>query len=217
MISSRLGPAALAALACAAWAASAAAAGSPSPPNCTVDHVIIASFDNRGALAGPSPCTAPAQPGFDVWVRDGLNLPVPGAQVTVVFSGTGTGIHPYKAQNPGVTVDCTRRALSVFADANGHAVMVPRFGGSSHNGAPSIPVYANGQFLQYVAGLSCDYDDDGVVSLADFSRFTTDFTSPVVQPESDFDDCPSTLLGDFGFFAEQYLWDQGRPVEPMCP
>lgn len=190
-----------------------ARAGAPDPPHCTVDHVIIGSYDTRGANSGVGPCSG-GTAGFDVWVRDFTNLPVAGAAVTVQFAGTGTGIRPFLAQNAGTTVDCTMRTLTVIADANGHAVMVPRFGHFSQGAV--VPVYANGQFLQNVEARSPDYDGNGLIDLFDFNIFAADYANPVSQAESDFDDCPNTRLGDFSFFVEQYLWDQGRPVETRC-
>jgi hypothetical protein len=188
-------------------------AGVPDPAHCTVDHVLIGSYDTRGASAGPGPC-AGGTAGFDVFVRDINGLPVAGAAVTVQFAGTGTGIRPFLTQNPPTTIDCTQRTLTVIADANGHAVLIPRFGHFALS--PVIPVYANGQLLQYVEARSPDYDGDGQISLSDFNIFAADYNNLTPQPESDFDDCPTTRLGDFTFFVEQYLWDQGKPIEQRC-
>lgn len=193
--------------------AGSASAGVPDPAHCTVDHVLIGSYDTRGASAGPGPC-AGGTAGFDVFVRDINGLPVAGAAVTVQFAGTGTGIRPFLTQNPPTTIDCTQRTLTVVADASGHAVLIPRFGHFALS--PVIPVYANGQFLQNVEARSPDYDGDGQISLSDFNIFAADYNNPTPQAESDFDDCPTTRLGDFTFFVEQYLWDQGKPIEQRC-
>jgi len=193
-------------------AAGRALAGPPDQAQSMVDHVIIGSFDTHGATSGFGPCSN-GTPGFDVYVRDAQGQPVVGS-VTVQFAGSGTGIRPFLAQNPGVTVDCTQRTLTTTTDANGHAVMVPRFGHFSLS--PQIPVFANGQFLRFVEARSPDYDGDGQISLADFNQFAADFPNPVPQAESDFDDCPTSRLGDFSFFVEQFLWDQGRPIEQRC-
>jgi hypothetical protein len=207
-----LGACAALALAC---PPAALAVGPPDPSNCQVDHVIIASFDTRGATSGPGPCSG-GTPGFDVYVRDMSNTPIANAQVTVQFMGTGTGIRPLLVQNAGATVDCSLRTITATADANGHAVMVPRFVHFSTSANPTIPVYANGHFLVNVYALSPDYDGDGQISLSDLNRFVADYYNPTPQFESDFDDCPDNRLGDFAFFAEQYLWDHGHSAEPFC-
>ena len=75
------------------WAG-VAAAGVPFPPNCTVDHVIIGSFDHLGAMAGVASCSPTATRGFDVEVRDVNNVPVANSVVQIVFAGTGTSIRP---------------------------------------------------------------------------------------------------------------------------
>jgi hypothetical protein len=198
-------------------AGAAGAAGVPSPPNCTFDHVIIGSYDLTGAPSGPAPCLATATPGFDVWVRDLNNLPVPGAVVQIIFAGTGTSIRPYRNQlQSNVTVRCGNHELDVVADANGHAVFVPRFG--RYGEIPVVPVYANGVLLGNVEARSADYNDDGTVNLIDLGIFTTDYTDPLsYHPKSDFDDCPNTNLGDFAFFAEQYLASISGPIEQVCP
>jgi hypothetical protein len=198
-------------------AAGGLSSGIPSPANCTVDHVLIGSYDLTGANAGMAPCIANATPGFDVYVRDVANIPIPGAVVTIIFSGTGTGIRPYQNQRQSnVTVTCTNRELDIIADANGHAVFVPRFGHWAESAV--IPVYANGVLLRNVEARSADYNDDGTVNLIDLGTFTSDYTDPITyHAKSDFDDCSNTKLGDFAFFAEQYLAGISGPVELVCP
>jgi len=192
-----------------------ASAGVPDASHCTVDHVIISSYDNTGAVAGNGPCTPGATRGFDVFVRDVANNPVAGATVSLQFQGTGTGIKPYQLQNPGVSVDCSTRTISALTDASGHAQMVARFGHFAETSV--IPVYADGVFLKFVEARSPDYFTDGTVTLNDYSQFVTDYTAATLPPRSDFADCPSNKLGAFLFFAEQFLAAQGQPIQQHCP
>ena len=186
----------------------------PSPPNCTFDHVIIGSWNAHGAPSGPGPCAG--TPGFDVYVRDINNLPVPGAQIAIVFAGTGTSIRPYRNQLPGVTPRCGMHEIDANADASGHANFVARFGRWGE--FPVVPVYANGVLLGNIQARSADYNDDGTVNVSDLGFFAADYLDPLAyHPRTDFDDCPSTTLGDFAFFAEQYLAAASGPVEQVCP
>jgi hypothetical protein len=197
--------------------AAVAAAAVPSPANCTVDHVIVGSYNFVGAASGTGPCVGNT-PGFDVWVRDAGNAPVPGAVVSIVFAGTGTSIRPYRnpGPQPNVTIRCGMHEIDVVADANGHAVFVPRFGRWSES--PVVPVYANGVFLTMIEARSADYNNDGTVDLSDLSMFAADYLDPfAVHRRSDFDDCPSSSLGDLSFFVLQYTASAVGPIEAVCP
>ena len=196
--------------------AALAFAGVPSAANCTVDHVIIGSYDHLGAFAGNAPCLGTATRGFDVYVRDNLNNPVPNAAVSIIFAGTGTAIRPYFNQWPGATDQCSMHEIDTMADASGHAQIVPRFG--RYGETAVVPVFANGVLLAMIQARSADYNDDGQVNLLDFNTFAADYMDPLAgHPRSDFDDCPTTKLGDFAFFADQYLASQTGPIEPICP
>jgi len=198
--------------------AAVAAAALPSPPNCTVDHVIIGSYSPDGATSGVGPCAPSALAGFDVYVRDFNNLPIAGSVVSIVFAGTGTSVRPYLNQwpQPGVSVNCAQHQLNVTTDVNGHARFVPRFG--RYGESPVVPVYADGVFLRNIEARSADYDCDGRVSVADLGVFSGDYLDPVgVHRRSDFDDCPGMTIADLSFFAQQYLASLGGPIEPVCP
>lgn len=193
------------------------AAAVPSPTTSRVDHIIIGSYSLSGASSGFNPCTPGATPGFDVYVRDAVNNPVPFATVRIIFAGTGTGIRPYNNQlQPMVTTVCNNHEIDVVADGNGHAVFVPRFGRWGE--APNIPVYADGVLLRNIQAASPDYNDDGAITLSDLSIFSSDLLDDLnYHARSDFDDCPSSKLGDFSFFAAQLLASSAGPVEPVCP
>jgi hypothetical protein len=198
--------------------AAVATAGIPSPPNCTVDHVIIGSYGPQGATSGDGPCSATALPGFDVYVRDFNNVPVAGSVVSIVFAGTGTSVRPYLNQwpQPGVSVVCMNHQLNVTTDVNGHARFVPRFG--RYGEGPAVPVYADGVFLRNIEARSADYNCDGQVNVADLGTFSGDYLDPVgFRRRSDFDDCPGMTIADLSFFAAQYLASAAGPIEPVCP
>jgi hypothetical protein len=196
--------------------AGATVAAVPSQANSTVDHVIIGSYNSQGAISGQSPCLATATMGFDVVVRDFANNPIPGSVVTIIFGGTGTSIRPYVTQDPGVTVLCGSHGLQVTTDASGHAHLVPRFGRFSNSAV--IPVSADGILLAHVSARSPDYQNDGAVDLGDFTTFAQDYADQGGgQPRSDFDDCPQTRLGDFVFFAAQFLASSVGGAQPFCP
>src|SRR5689334_16066921 len=127
------------ALACAAAALllpAVARAADLFPLNCSVDHVIISSWNDTGAPSGFGPCTG--TPGFDVFVRDASNSPVPNAMVKIQFTGTGTAIKPYRSHPPQADVQCNDRTINVVTDSNGHATFVPHFGHWTET--PEVPV-----------------------------------------------------------------------------
>jgi hypothetical protein len=198
--------------------AAVATAAVPSPPNCTVDHVIIGSYSPEGATSGVAPCAPNALPGFDVFVRDFNNLPIAGSVVSIVFAGTGTSVRPYLNQwpQPGVSVNCAQHQLNVTTDVNGHARFVPRFG--RYGESPVVPVYADGVFLRNIEARSTDYNCDGRVNVTDLGVFAGDYLDPFGNhPRSDFDDCPGMTVADLSFFAQQYLASLAGPIEPVCP
>jgi hypothetical protein len=204
----------LALAAAASLFASSAHAADPYPQNCTVDHVIISSWNEQGAPSGIGPCAG--TPGFDVVVRDINNAPVPNATIKIQFTLTGTAIKPYRSQSGQVFVQCNDRSINVVTDANGHATIVPHFGRWTES--PVVPVYANGFLLQYVEARSPDYNCNGSVELADLVEFVNDLKdTSTPHPRSDFDDCPGVTLGDFSFFAAQLLASQAGSPAPVCP
>lgn len=192
-----------------------ARAAVPSASTSSVDHVIISSWNSQGANSGLTPCV-PTGPGFDVWVRDIAGNPIPFANVQVVFAMTGTLLRPYIPQGPMVTAHCLNRSMSITADASGHVQFVPHFG--QYVESAVVPVYADGVQIALIQARSPDYDCDGDVDLADFAIFSGDLNDlNFPHPRSDFDDCPSSRLGDFAFFAGQLIASGAAPATSVCP
>lgn len=198
--------------------ANAASAAVPSPPNCTVDHVIISSWNNVPANNGLAACSS-SPAGFDVWVRDSAGNPIPNSQVKIVFAGTGTSIRPYHPQGPQgpIVIHCGDHSFSGFTDGQGHLNFTPQFGRYAEIAV--VPVYADNVQIALIEARSPDYDDDGDVDLSDFATFADDYSDiHVYHARSDFDDCPTKNLGDFAFFADQFVAStaSGIPI-PVCP
>ena len=198
--------------------ANAAFAAVPSPPNCTVDHVIISSWNNVPAYNGLAACSS-SPAGFDVWVRDSAGNPIANSQVRIVFAGTGTSIRPYHPQGPQgpIVIHCGDHSFSGFTDGQGHLNFVPHFGRYAEFAV--VPVYADNVQIALIEARSPDYDCDGDVDLSDLTTFSGDFTDThAYHARSDFDDCPTTSLGDFVFFSGQYLASvqAGVPID-TCP
>jgi len=207
-------------LAALALASAPAFTAVPSPANCSVDHVIISSWNNVPAPSGGLACTA-SQAGFDVYVRDIAGNPIANSQVRIVFAGTGTSIRPYHPPGPSgpVTIHCLDHSFSGFTDGSGHFNFTPHFG--RYGEFSNIPVYADNVQIALIQARSPDYDCDGDVDLSDFANFAQDYTDPApgaYHARSDFDDCPTKSLGDFAFFAGQYLASSasGAPID-VCP
>ena len=194
------------------FAPAAAFAAVPSPPNCSFPPVLIASWDGTPAPGGPSPCT-PGVGGFRVVVRDAANLPIAGAKVALYF--VSPAIRPHAVQNAGITVVCPGSELVQFTNLAGIATMSVRAAGNL--AGPFVRIEADGVILGTVSVISPDYNRDGALSVTDFSAFSTDYLNVTPQPRSDFDNCPSTRLGDLSFFAQQYLAAFGMPPAVLCP
>ncbi len=98
---------------------------------------------------------------FAVVVRDATSLPIPLADVTIVFYNCpGAYLCPGMASDPYV-VNTTQRTLTGITDTNGAIDFHPRVGGTGPAG--SVEVYANGIYLKSYALASPDQNGDGVV------------------------------------------------------
>ena len=188
------------------------AAGVPDPRFSNVEQVMIGSWNGVPAAAGDVPC-GPVGPGFEVLVRDVNAAPLPGH--TVVLRFAGSGVRPHSLQNAGTTVSCPLAELSMVTNAAGIARFAPRLAG--YNLAGGVSVLADGIQLSVVRVISPDYNGDGAMTLVDFAIFGADFLGPVPQARSDFDNCPTTLLGDFAYFGAQYLAGLNQPAVGTCP
>ena len=195
------------------FAAPWALAALPSPPNCSWEPVLVASWSGTPAAAGNVPC-GPAAPGYDVVIRDINNVPIPDALVVLEF--TGPSGYPHLLQNADITVLCSSRALVKATDPNGLArFAAPRVAGSDL--ASSVVVRVDNIVLGSVPLLSPDYNGDGALSLSDFATFSSDFLAVTPQPRSDFNNCPTQLLGDYAYFSSEYLLALGAPPAFLCP
>jgi len=196
-------------------ASGAARAATPSPPQCTVDHVIISSWNETPARNGLTPCVT-SDAGFDLVVRDAAGTPIPNSQVRVTFGGTGTSILPYTNLGPGPTfTQCFDRTIVVGpTDGQGRIHFVPHFGRYAETAV--IPVFADGVQIALIEARSPDYDGDGDVDLSDLTTFSGDYLDPGYHARSDFDDCASTRLGDLVFFVGQYLASTAGSPRPVC-
>jgi len=209
--------AALHALALAMATSSAASAQElPDPRYCTVDHVAIASWSSTGALSGAVPCSPTAAPGFDAHITDVNAVPLVGRDVAIDFGLSGSVVAPYANQFSGVTVNCANHSLHQLTNAAGNVHFVPRFG--RYEETPVVKVIVQTILVKTIEARSPDYDGDGLVGLADFNTFTTDFLDPGGgRRRSDFNDCPGVTLADFTYFSGQYMASQGQPAEAICP
>ena len=197
-------------------ASGAASANTPDPNQSIVDHVIISSWNNVPAANGLTACT-PSDAGFDVFVKDVAGNPVANSDVRIVFGGTGTSIRPYRLQQGSqIEIRCFDHSFRGLTDGAGRLSFVPHFGRWAETNV--VPVYADGIQIALIQARSPDYDNDGDVDLSDLSTFATDYTDTQYHGRSDFDDCPATKLGDFAFFANQYLASTaaGVPID-TCP
>jgi hypothetical protein len=192
-------------------------ANTPAPPQCTVDHVIISSWNETPAKNGLTPCVM-SQDGFDVVVRDAAGTPVPNAQVRITFGGTGTSIRPYTNLGPGPTfAQCFDFTIVVGpTDGLGRIHFVPHFGRYAETRV--VPVFADGVQIALIEARSPDYDGDGDVDLSDLTTFSGDYLDTQnYRARSDFDDCAGSTLGDFVFFVGQYLASGATGVpRPVC-
>jgi len=194
----------------------ASAQSLPDARFCTVDHVAIASWALPGALSGPAPCSATAAPGFDASIRDVFNAPLPGRDVALKFGASGSNVAVNTNQFSGVTVNCADHSLHQVTNAAGDVHFVPRFG--RYEETPVIQVIVQTILVKTIEARSPDYDGDGLVGLADFTTFSSDYLDPNGgRPRSDFNDCPGVTLADFAFFSGQYLASAGQPAEAICP
>jgi hypothetical protein len=177
-----------------------AQAAVPSPPNCTIDRVVVGNAS--GTPMGDIP------PGYDVVVRDIANAPIAGSKVILDFGATG--IRLYGAQNVGTTLNCVAKTLTRFTRAVGEVNFAARIGGFDNTN--SIRVIADGVFLGAVPGRSTDIDGaGGQASLSDFVLFSANYGT--TAPETDYDQNGMTGLGDFILFTSEY----NLPPQPYCP
>lgn len=168
---------------------SPAMAGVPSPPNCSVDPVLVG--DSNGMQIGA---------GFRVTVRDIVGNPVAGSSVTLGFFGT---TRPYTVQVAPAAVTCPFIVKST--DAAGHVVFQARFGGFAN--APAINVQADGINLKVVPARSTDLDANGATDAFDFVHFRNNFLNSPAAPETDYNQDGVTDPFDFNIFRSVFLND----------
>ena len=106
----------------------------------------------------------------------------------------------------------------MFTNAEGVAVLRPRFAGSS--ATADVLVHVDGVILRWLTAASTDVDGDGTTGLADFARFAPALLSGAHDPTLDFDGgTPETAgrvtLADFAIFGRELL----RSTTPAiaCP
>ena len=173
----------------------------PDPANSIVEPVIVGNATGN-ALGAPGEIGTSAVPGYEVVVRNVINLPEPGALVVLDFSATS--IRLFTVQSPGTTVDCARRVLAKATGANGLALFTPRFGG--YENANLVRVFADGVFLANVQARSTDIDAlGGRTGLGDLTLFANNFYANPLAPETDFDLNGTTGLGDLFIFAREFV------------
>lgn len=188
--------------------ASVASAGVPDPRFSTIDAVAVGT--NTGALT--SQTGAPANPGFDVTVRDVTNAPLAGVTVSLNYSASGMKV--YTTQNAGTTVNCAAKSISRVTNGAGQVVFGPRT--AKFNNTNSVEVSANGVVLGNVKGRSTDIDGgpDNKTGLNDLSYFSNAYLLNPGTQETDYDVSGSTALGDLSIFSTEYLLG---PTLTFCP
>ena len=199
-------------LAVSAFAAPPALAAVPNPPNCTLDRIIIGSWNGNSAPSANVQCGAPF-PGFEVVVRDINNIPIAGALVTLRFGASSA--RPHAVQNVGTSVNCPGVAISRRTDAAGYVRFDARVAG--YDLGNHVFVDADGVLLGAVPVISPDYDGNGAMTLADFVTFSGDFLNPVPPVRSDFNWCPPSILPDYVWFSGQYMAGISQPPALLCP
>lgn len=151
----------------------------------------------------------PGNPGFDVTVRAIDNSPVPGAFVSLDF--TGAGITLYTSQNSGTTIDCAQESIHRLTNAQGQAKFAAQMG--RWQDANLVSLQVEGVEMAKVKARSMDYGGDGRVSIVDLDVFALDFLGTPSTMRSDFDVSGSTGLGDLSIFSVHYL---GSIPKPLC-
>lgn len=175
------------------------AAGIPSPPNSSVEPILVG--DSNGGLIGD---------GFRVAVRDAANVPVGGSTVDLLFAGA---TRPYTVQvAPAGSLCPAAPGIRKIADAAGNVMFQARFGGFAN--AMAIQVRADGVLLRNVFARSTDINVDGATAVGDFNLFRVNFLFNPAAMETDYNEDGITAVGDFDIFRKVFLNDvPGTP----CP
>jgi hypothetical protein len=180
----------LAVLAALVFAADSAQCKVPDPRFSSVDPVIL--DDPSGSRA------------FRVVVRDVNNAPLYYQEVRIDFSATFVRLNAI--QDPGVTVDCANRTLTMLTGTNGVALFHPRFTGFGDEG--DALVSADGVWLAHRGARSTDLDGfGGGTGIGDFAIFAPLFIEGSrTHPEADFDVSGGPIgLMDFALFTQAFL------------
>lgn len=188
--------------------ASVASAGVPDPRFSTLDAVVVGT--NSGALT--SQFGAPANPGFDVVVRDVNNATLSGRTVTLNFAASGMKV--YSTQNAGTTVNCAAKSISRVTNGSGAVVFGAKV--AKFNNSNTVEVSAEGVVLGNVKGRSTDIDGlvEGKVGLGDLSAFSVNYLLNTSAVETDYDVSGLTGLADLSLFSAEYLLG---PTLTFCP
>lgn len=181
-----------------------ASADVPSPGHCSVPSHV--------SLVGHSGGTPDPGGEFEVVVRKASNLPVPGADVVIDFSGDPDARIGADVLESGVTAECDLSWIRALADGEGRATFRIVGGGTGGpaqcaNGsscAGTVRIYADGILLATIP-LSI-YDLDGIsgVGGADLSIWLEDFGSGADPARSDYDGDQAVSGSDLSLWLDRY-------------
>ena len=168
----------------------------PSPPNCSVEPILVGG--NTGNLL-----PGPGGPGFQVVVRDMFNLPIGG--VTVDIQVPSAALRLYRTQAPGTMVFCGQHFLRKTTNPLGEATFAPCIGGFDNSNAASI--FADGILLAIVPVRSTDINaSQANTDLGDLNLFRVQFYAPQpAAPQTDYTGDGVTGLADLNIFRGEFV------------
>jgi hypothetical protein len=200
-------------LALAALQAQTALAGPPSPGNSTIpSRVLIVGLGPAGpdSAMGQATCT----------YRDLANHPIPGAVVTLDFSACNDLVLASDQLDPRLLTNCAANTVSAVTDANGNARFTIMGSGTAAPAHPPrvLAVYADADFLGYMAVALLERDGSAGLTLADLSFWAADFFTGDFIERSDLDGSGYVSISDLSIWAAAYFNGHNvSPTGPYCP
>ena len=162
---------------------------------CVLGVSVLTMVAPSGVQAGPawpwasywdSVCIGDAGGGagleFLVITNDYNGNPNPGKTTWIEFLDPGVVL--LDLGEPGATVDCEARRITMVSDGRGEARFRAHFGGGSPTGL--VEIRASGILFDRVPMRSTDIDGSGVTDLADLSLFAEALFSPSYQEYFDY-------------------------------
>jgi hypothetical protein len=128
---------------------------------------------------------------FTVVIRDNANNPMPGASVTLDFSGVPDVVLCSDQLDPDMLMSCAAHTVRKFTNAQGQVTFTVLGSSTGVNDVPSLGqpamIFADGVLLGNIAVSTFDLDGMGGVGANDLSILMADFGSGQPHDRSDFD------------------------------